>query len=72
MNQIQLSYSSNNQLFEHIDRPNLNVKLSTPPHTYLFPTPIGKSFECMNEKTVVMFSQVIAAAGIVDDCYTDV
>jgi hypothetical protein len=68
MNQIQLSYSSNNQLFEHIDRPNLNVKLSTPPHTYLFPTPIGKSFECMNEKTVVMFSQVIAAAGTVNDC----
>lgn len=58
MNQIELSYSSSNPLFEHIDRPNLNVKLSTPPHTFLFPTPIGKSFECMPEKTVVMYSQV--------------
>lgn len=57
VNQIELSYSSSNPLFEHIDRPNLNVKLSTPPHTFLFPTPIGKSFECMQEKTIVMFSQ---------------
>jgi hypothetical protein len=60
MNQIELSYSSSNPIFEHIDRPGLRVKLSTPPHTFLFPTPIGKSFECMQEKTVVMFAQVIA------------
>lgn len=59
VNQVQLAYSTNNPIFEHIDRPNLNVKLSTPPHTYLFPTPIGKSFECMQEKTTVMYSQVI-------------
>ncbi|CRL05660.1 CLUMA_CG018695, isoform A [Clunio marinus] len=57
VNTIELSYSSSNPIFEHIDRPNLNVKLSTPPHTFLFPTPIGKSFECMQEKTIVMFSQ---------------
>jgi hypothetical protein len=60
MNQIELSYSSSNPIFEHIDRPGLRVKLSTPPHTFLFPTPIGKSFECMQEKTVVMYAQVIA------------
>lgn len=55
---VELTYNSNNQLFEHIDRPNLNVKLSTPPHTFLFPTPIGKSFECSTEQTIVMYSQV--------------
>ncbi|CAO1345794.1 unnamed protein product [Diamesa tonsa] len=54
---VELTYNSNNQLFEHIDRPNLNVKLSTPPHTFLFPTPIGKSFECSTEQTIVMYSQ---------------
>jgi hypothetical protein len=59
MNNVELSYSSSNPLFEHIDRSNLNVKLSTPPHTFLFATPIGKSFECMQEQTIVMFSQVI-------------
>lgn len=59
VNNVELTYSSSNSLFEHIDRPNLNVKLSTPPHTFLFPTPIGKSFECMQEQTIVMFAQVI-------------
>lgn len=59
MNNVELSYSSSNPLFEHIDRPGLNVKLSTPPHTFLFATPIGKSFECMQEQTIVMYSQVI-------------
>lgn len=59
VNNVELTYSTSNSLFEHIDRPNLNVKLSTPPHTFLFPTPIGKSFECMTEQTIVMFAQVI-------------
>lgn len=58
VNNVELSYSSSNPLFEHIDRPGLDVKLSTPPHTFLFATPIGKSFECMQEQTIVMYAQV--------------
>lgn len=59
VNQVTLAYSSSNPLLEHVDRPDLNVKLSTSPHDYLFPTPIGKSFECMQEKTAIMFAQVM-------------
>jgi hypothetical protein len=58
VNNVELSYSSSNPIFEHVDRPDLNVKLATPPHTFLFPTPIGKSFECMNEQTILMYAQV--------------
>jgi hypothetical protein len=58
VNNVELTYSSSNPIFEHVDRPNLNVKLATPPKTFLFPTPIGKSFECMQEQTIVMFAQV--------------
>lgn len=59
VNQVSIAYSSSNSLFEHIDIPNLDVKLSTSPHAYLFPTPIGKSFECMQEKVAIMYAQVI-------------
>lgn len=58
INDINLAYSSSNPIFEHIDRPGLNVKLATPPgSTFLFPTPVGKSFLCDQEQIIVMFSQ---------------
>ncbi|XP_070503636.1 lysosome-associated membrane glycoprotein 5 [Chironomus tepperi] len=57
VNYVELTYSSSNPILEHVDRPNLNVKLATPPKTFLFPTPIGKSFECMQEQTIVMYAQ---------------
>lgn len=56
VNRMDLSYSSSNQMFEHIDRPGLDVKLSNT--TLLFSTPVGKSFQCDKEQTVIMYSQV--------------
>ncbi|XP_040168150.1 uncharacterized protein LOC120903033 [Anopheles arabiensis] len=57
VNSVDLAYSSSNKLFEHIDRPGLDVKLSTPPGTLLFPTPVGKSYTCDNEVIITMFAQ---------------
>lgn len=58
INNVELSYSSSNPIFEHIDRPNLDVKLGTPQgSTFLFSTPVGKSFACDTEQIVVMYSQ---------------
>ncbi|KAG4077392.1 hypothetical protein HA402_009793 [Bradysia odoriphaga] len=54
---VEVSYSSSNPKFEHIDRPGLKVKLSTPPNTLLFGTPVGKSYTCDQEKIITMFSQ---------------
>ncbi|XP_013104124.1 lysosome-associated membrane glycoprotein 5 [Stomoxys calcitrans] len=55
INLFELSYSSSNALFEHPDRPNLDVKLTSPSHTPMyFPTPVGKSYVCDKEQTVVM------------------
>ncbi|KAJ6635169.1 Lysosome-associated membrane glycoprotein 5 [Pseudolycoriella hygida] len=53
---VEVSYSSSNPKFEHIDRPGLKVKLSTPPNTLLFGTPVGKSYTC-EDKVITMFSQ---------------
>lgn len=54
---MELTYSSSNKLFELIDRPNLNVRLTTPIHnTMYFPTPVGKSYTCDQEQEVTMFS----------------
>lgn len=57
VNSVDLYYSSSNKIFEHIDRPGLDVKLSTPPGTLLFPTPVGKSYICDQEVVITMFSQ---------------
>uniref|UniRef100_A0A6B2EAK0 Putative lysosome-associated membrane glycoprotein 5 n=1 Tax=Phlebotomus kandelakii TaxID=1109342 RepID=A0A6B2EAK0_9DIPT len=58
INNVDLAYSSSNRVFEHVDRPNLDVKLSTPPHnTLLFPTPVGKSYTCDQERVITMFAQ---------------
>ncbi|XP_038113699.1 uncharacterized protein LOC6040526 isoform X2 [Culex quinquefasciatus] len=57
VNSVDLYYSSSNKIFEHIDRPGLDVKLSTPPGTLLFPTPVGKSYTCDQEVVITMFSQ---------------
>ncbi|GAB0087676.1 uncharacterized protein DMENIID0001_020150 [Sergentomyia squamirostris] len=58
INNVDLSYSSSNKVFEHPDRPNLNVKLSTPAHnTLLFPTPVGKSYTCDTEQVITMYAQ---------------
>lgn len=55
---MDIAYSSSNPVFEHPDVPKLNVKLATPAHnTLLFPTPVGKSYTCDQEKTVVMYAQ---------------
>ena len=58
VNNVELIYSSNNNIFEHIDRPGLDVKLSTPPGTLLFPTPVGKAYTCDQEVIITMFAQV--------------
>jgi hypothetical protein len=59
MSNMDLSYSSSNSLFEHIDRPNLDVKLATPlKNTFLFATPVGKSYACEQETIVTMYSPV--------------
>ncbi|KAH8239571.1 hypothetical protein KR032_005564, partial [Drosophila birchii] len=57
INLFELSYSSSNGLFEHPDRPNLNVKLTSPAQTPMyFPTPVGKSYLCDKEQTVIMYA----------------
>ncbi|KAH8399534.1 hypothetical protein KR215_000039, partial [Drosophila sulfurigaster] len=57
INLFELSYSSSNPLFEHPDRPNLNVKLTSPAHTPMyFPTPVGKSYVCDKEQTVILYA----------------
>lgn len=53
---MDLTYSSSNPVFEHPDRPKLNVRLSTKPNAPLFATPVGKSYTC-DSQTVVMFAQ---------------
>ncbi|XP_034482518.1 lysosome-associated membrane glycoprotein 5 [Drosophila innubila] len=57
INLFELSYSSSNPLFEHPDRPNLNVRLTSPAHTPMyFPTPVGKSYVCDKEQTVILYA----------------
>ncbi|XP_023037054.1 lysosome-associated membrane glycoprotein 5 [Drosophila willistoni] len=57
INLFELTYSSSNSLFEHPDRPGLNVKLTSPVHQPMFfPTPVGKSYVCDKEKTVIMYA----------------
>ncbi|XP_055376960.1 uncharacterized protein LOC129609107 [Condylostylus longicornis] len=53
---MDLTYSSSNPIFEHIDRPNLNVKLSTKPQSMYFPTPVGKSYSCHTEQEILMYA----------------
>lgn len=57
MDNVDLAYSTNNKYFEHIDRPDLHVKLSTPTNALLFPTPVGKSYTCDQENVITMFAQ---------------
>ncbi|XP_055528045.1 uncharacterized protein LOC129720582 [Wyeomyia smithii] len=57
INNVDLSYSSSNHIFELIDRPGLDVKLSTPPGTMLFSTTVGKSYTYDQEVNITMFSQ---------------
>ncbi|XP_026477469.1 uncharacterized protein LOC113383417 [Ctenocephalides felis] len=54
VNKVDLSYSTSNKLFEHVDKPRVDLDLSTPPgrSTLLFPTPVGKSFKCDSETAV--------------------
>ncbi|EDW70366.1 lysosome-associated membrane glycoprotein 5 isoform X1 [Drosophila virilis] len=57
INLFELTYSSSNSLFEHPDRPNLNVKLTSPAQTPMyFPTPVGKSYLCDKEQTVILYA----------------
>lgn len=59
INQFELTYSSSNSLFEHPDRPNLDVKLTSPIHTPMyFPTPVGKSYVCDKEQSVVLYAPI--------------
>ncbi|XP_039966626.1 lysosome-associated membrane glycoprotein 5 [Bactrocera tryoni] len=59
INQFELTYSSSNALFEHPDRPNLDVKLTSPAHTPMyFPTPVGKSYVCDKEQSVVLYAPI--------------
>ncbi|XP_018785312.1 PREDICTED: lysosome-associated membrane glycoprotein 5 [Bactrocera latifrons] len=59
INQFELTYSSSNSLFEHPDRPNLDVKLTSPAHTPMyFPTPVGKSYVCDKEQSVVLYAPI--------------
>lgn len=56
INKIELSYSSSNAIFEHIDRRNLDVKLTN--LSLMYPTPVGKSVQCDQEQIIVLYSQV--------------
>ncbi|ALC44433.1 CG32225 [Drosophila busckii] len=57
INLFELTYSSSNPLFEHPDRPSLNVRLTSPAHTPMyFPTPVGKSYVCDKEQTVILYA----------------
>lgn len=56
MSSVDLTYSSSNPVFEHPDRPKLNVRLSTKENSPLFATPVGKSYNC-DAQTVVIFAQ---------------
>lgn len=55
----EVKYSTDNKLFEHIDRPGMDVVLGTAERsTLLFPTPVGKSYICKKESIIKMSSQV--------------
>ncbi|XP_036326313.1 lysosome-associated membrane glycoprotein 5-like [Rhagoletis pomonella] len=59
INLFELTYSSSNSLFEHPDRANLDVKLTSPAHTPMyFPTPVGKSYVCDKEQSVVLYAPI--------------
>lgn len=51
---MELIYNTNNKLFEHVDKPNVQLSLTTPikHSTLLFPTPVGKSYGCTTETTI--------------------
>ncbi|XP_067613763.1 lysosome-associated membrane glycoprotein 5 [Eurosta solidaginis] len=56
---FELTYSSSNALFEHPDRPNLDVTLTSPAHIPMyFPTPVGKSYICDKEQSVVLYAPI--------------
>lgn len=59
----EVKYSTDNKLFEHIDRTGIDVNLATAERsTLLFPTPVGKSFICSKEFIITMSSQVCLVA----------
>ena len=70
INNVELEYSSSNPIFKHIDRPGLNVKLSTPPGTLLYPTPVGKSYTCDQEVIITMFAQVMLGKSLTNFEYS--
>ncbi|XP_054005706.1 uncharacterized protein LOC128890832 isoform X2 [Hylaeus anthracinus] len=51
---IELTYNSSDRHFEHIDEPNRTIRLSTGQKhaAMLFPTPVGKSYSCTDEKII--------------------
>ncbi|XP_011264855.1 uncharacterized protein LOC105256549 isoform X2 [Camponotus floridanus] len=51
---IELTYNSSDKHFEHVDQPNKTIRVSTgQKHSVmLFPTPVGKSYACSDEKVI--------------------
>ncbi|XP_029156547.1 uncharacterized protein LOC114929237 [Nylanderia fulva] len=51
---IELTYNSSDKHFEHVDEPNKTIRVSTgQKHSaMLFPTPVGKSYACSEEKVI--------------------
>ncbi|XP_076244461.1 lysosome-associated membrane glycoprotein 5 [Calliopsis andreniformis] len=51
---IELTYNSSDRHFEHIDQPNKTIRVSTGQKhsSMLFPTPVGKSYACSEEREI--------------------
>ncbi|CAG4975245.1 lysosome-associated membrane glycoprotein 5 [Colias croceus] len=54
---IRLTYNSSARILEHAAKQGRRVSLTTGPRALLFPTPVGKSFDCPDESIVELLEE---------------
>lgn len=54
VSRLQLIYTTDNKLFEHVAMVGVKAELGTKVPALLFPTPVGKSYACSQETAVLL------------------
>ncbi|XP_065344035.1 lysosome-associated membrane glycoprotein 5 [Cloeon dipterum] len=52
LDKMEVKFNTSEKKFEHYPKPGRAVKMSTPAKVGLFPTPVGKAYECLEEETI--------------------
>ncbi|XP_059480643.1 lysosome-associated membrane glycoprotein 5 [Neocloeon triangulifer] len=52
LDRLEVKFNTSEKKFEHYPKPGRAVRLSTPAKVGLFPTPVGKAYECNEEETI--------------------